>query len=70
MDVSPKACSTTGKPINITVNSETLERDCELHKKFFKNRSHIGRSDRPELFESGLTSSEYIFISPTNSPPN
>ena len=55
MGVSPKVCSTTGKSINITVNSETLEGYCELHKKFFKNRTHRGRSDRPELFESGLT---------------
>ena len=55
MHVSPKVCSTTDKPINITVNSETLERYCELHKKFFKNLDHIGRGVTLELFESGLT---------------
>ena len=44
MDVSPKVCSTTGNSINITVNSETLERYCELHKKFFKNLRHIAQT--------------------------
>ena len=62
MHVSPKVCSTTDKPINITVNSETLERYCELHKKIFKNRTHRVDINRAELFESELTLSLTILV--------
>ena len=62
MHVSPKVCSITDKPINVIVNSQTLDTYCELHKMFFENSTHRVDSNRAELFESELTFSLTILV--------